>query len=380
MRLPRNLCAGVRALLKKRGCDAELDEELRGFLESVQLKKMQSGLSGNEALREARMEMGSIESVKEGVRSAGWETMVETLWQDLRYGLRMLRKSPGFTAVAVLTLALGIGANTAIFSVVNAVLLKSLPFRDAGQLVAISEAHPNIAEIGAPTADLRDWRAQSRSFEDLAAYSHHGFWNATMMVHGEPEEVHGSIVTHNLFPLLGIVPAIGRNFLGEEDALGRGAVAILSGEIWKTRFGGDPKIIGQPLVLDGKNFTVVGVLPAGIRFPGDVDVWVPLANMAKDDLTSRYYHALFVVGRLRPGVTVSEAGIEMAGIGERLSRAYPNTNRNIGVKVEALQDEYVAGLRSALIVLWCAVGLVLLIACANVASLLLARAASREGE
>jgi putative ABC transport system permease protein len=306
--------------------------------------------------------------------------MSEALWQDARYGARTLRKTPGLTALAVLTLALGIGANTAIFSVVDAVLLKSLPFRDATRLVAIAESHPSVAELAAPIPDFRDWQAQARSFEGLAAYGFADAFNPTLTGRGDPEQLRGAVVSQNLFPVLGIAPVIGRNFLPEEDQPGHGAVAILSGELWKSRFGADPSVIGQSIALDGNSYTIVGVLPPGMRFPQGADVWEPASNLPDAERTSRVHHLLFAIGRLRPGVSIAQARAEMAAIAAHLAAEYPATNRNFSVTLAPLQEKYVGGLRRALIVLWCAVGLILLIACANVACLSLARAASREAE
>jgi predicted permease len=260
------------------------------------------------------------------------------------------------------------------------VLLKSLPFRDASRLVAIAESPPTVAELGAPIPDFRDWQAQSQSFDGLAAYGFADAFNPTLTGRGDPEQLRGAVVSQNLFPVLGISPVIGRNFLPGEDQPGHGAVAILSGEIWKSRFGADPSVIGQSIALDGTSYTIVGVLPPGVRFPQNADVWEPTSNLPDAERTSRVHHLLFGIGRLRPGVTVAEARAEMTAIAAHLSAEYPATNRNFSVAVTPLQEKYVGGLRRALIVLWCAVGLILLIACANVASLLLARAASREGE
>lgn len=360
--------------------DRELAAELEAHVQMHIEDNLCAGMSPEEARRQALLKLGGLEQTKERYRDQRGFVWLESVLQDVRFGLRMLRKNPGFTTVAVLTLALGIGANTAIFSIVDAVLLRSLPFRDPGRLVAISETHPSMPEIGAAVADFEDWRTESHSFEGLAAYNLTSLAHATLIVHGEPQEVHGAIISHDLFRLLGITPSMGFNFSSQDDVLDNGHVAILSNEIWRTRFDADPKILGQLVTVNQRPYTVVGVLPAGLRFPQDTDVWIPLGNLDQDDRTNRFYHPLFAIGRLRPGVNLWKARAELAGIAAQLAGAYPQTNHDIGVKVEPLLQTYLGGLREYLLILWAAVGLVLLIACANVASLLLARATSREGE
>jgi predicted permease len=376
----RFLRSSWRLLFHRNEIDGELDDEVRSHLALTTDQKIADGMNPEEARRTAQVELGGVEQVKERVREARATAWFDTLLQDIRFGLRMLRKNPGFTTVAVLTLALGIGANSAFFSLVDAVLLRSLPFRDAGRLVAISETHPSIPNIGASVADFDDWKVDAHSFEGLGVYDPTTLAHSVLMARGEPEELEAAIVSHDLFPLLGIRPAAGRNFLVREDALGNGQVAILSNRMWKIEFGGKPGILGSSITMNSKAYTVVGILPPGIRFPQNVDVWLPLGNLDEEDRATRFYHPLFVIGRLRSGVTVSEARSELAGIAERLATAYPRTNHEIGVSLQPLLDTYVGGLGRYLLILWTAVVLVLLITCANVASLLLVRATTRERE
>ena len=370
----------ARDLFHVKQSERELDAELRFDITQRVEANLRAGMTREEAERSAHREFGGADLAKEECRDARGVRWLQDAGQDVRFGLRLLRKNPGFTIVAVLTLALGIGANTAIFSVVDAVLLRSLPFRDAGRLVAISETHPSIPEIGGSAADIADWSAQSHTLSEIAAYNVTRVLNSTLIVSGGAEDVHAAIISHNLFSLLGIVPAIGRTFFPQEDVLGNGPVAILSGEIWKNGFASDPNILGRPILLNQQPYTVVGVLPAEIRFPQNVDVWIPLGNLDKDNLTNRLYHPLFAIGRLSAGASLADVRGEMAGIAARLAKAYPQSNHNIGVKVEPLLEKYVGGLRGALLILWGAVGLILLISCANVASLTLARSTNREVE
>jgi predicted permease len=380
MSLTTKIRMWTRDLLHVKQSERELDAELYFDIAQRVEANVRAGMTREEAERGARREFGGIDVTKEECRDTRGVRWLQDAGQDVRYGFRILRKNPGFTIVAVLTLALGIGANTAIFSVVDAVLLRSLPFRDANRLVAISETHAALPELGASAADFADWRAQAHSLKELAAYNLTSIPQSTLVVNGDAQEVRGVIISNNLFPLLGISPALGRNFLPEEDKLGNGPVAILSGEIWKTSFASDPNIIGRPVVLNQQTYSVVGVLPLNVRFPQSADIWLPLGNLTKDEFTNRFYHSMFAIARLNDGANIQEARTELDGIATQLAAAYPSSNTGFGVKVEPLLQKYVGGLRSALLILWGAVGMVLLIACANVASLLHARSANREPE
>jgi putative ABC transport system permease protein len=301
-----------------------------------------------------------------------------TLLQDVRFGVRTLAKRPGFALVAVLTLALGIGANTAIFSVVNAVLLRPLPFRDAERLVIVYEKTQSVPQDYISVPNLEDYRAGSRSFEGFATYVPQSV-NLTG-AGKEPERVVGAFVTSSFFDVVGVGLARGRAFLPEDDAPGGGQVVILAHELWQRRFGADPEVIGKSLTFNGEPYTVVGILPEDFRYPTLApDVLLP-AQKWPNYKVARSAHNCWVVGRLKPGVTREAAEAELRAIARRLEEAYPEDNRGRGVEVVGLQEDTVGGTRPALLVLLSAVGLILAIACANIANLLLARGAARRRE
>ena len=302
-----------------------------------------------------------------------------TLLQDVRYGLRGLWRSRGFTLVAVCSLALGIGANTAIFSLVNAVMFKPLPLSEPERLALVWEEVPAIGAVRDSPApgNYSDWKAQNRVFEDMAAFSWLSF---NLTGDGEPEKLSAYGVTANAFPLLGVRPALGRNFLAEEDRPGAGKVVILSHALWRRRYGGEPGILGRQILLDGEQHTVVGVMPAGFQFlQSYIGLWVPAA-LSQEELARRDLHYLTVVARLRPGVTHGQAAADIAAITERIALTDPDQSAGLKSSVVPLREQLTGGVRRPLLMLVAAVGFVLLIACANIANLLLARAAGRRKE
>ncbi|MGH7614215.1 MAG: ABC transporter permease, partial [Gemmatimonadales bacterium] len=301
---------------------------------------------------------------------------MDALLQDLRYAMRTLVKSPGFTVVAVLTLGLGIGANAQVFTSVNALLLRPYPYRDPGSLVAVRTEKPSDGitadEVSYP--NFVDWRAESRSFEDLAAHS-----GRTLNVAGgdEPELVRGEQISAGMFRLLGVTPSLGRDFLEADGQPGAPRVVLLSHSLWQRRFGGDQRILGQAIQLNGVPTTVVGVMSQGFGFPGSRELWVPLQL---DPASGRGNQWLEVVGRLRPGATPAQAQAEVEGIAQRLAERYPDTNRGWSASVVPLREHEIGEYRPVLYIMMGAVAFVLLIACANVANLQLARAATRQRE
>jgi putative ABC transport system permease protein len=377
----RNITSGLRSLFRRERVEGELDEELNDFLEMAAEEKMKDGMSRKEALRAVRLERGSVEISKEAVRAAGWESFVETCWQDLRYGVRTLRKNPAFTAVVILTLALGIGANTAIFSVVYTVLLKALPYPQADRLVMVYENvdlpnYQNKRNTPSP-GNFSDWMAQNSVFESMAAYTNRSF-NVTGT--GEPLRVEGERVSGGFFGSLQVNAALGCVFTAEEDRPGTSHVVVISDSLWRSRFASDPRVLGQKIFLDDQAYEIIGVTPPGFHFPDpDDQLWVPLA-LTSDELISRGSHYLEVFARLKPGVTLAQAQTEMNLIARRLTQLYPQSNTGQTVDIVPLQEDIAGPVRPALLVLVGAVTLVLLIVCANVANLLLARASVRHRE
>ncbi|MBC7932725.1 MAG: ABC transporter permease, partial [Rubrivivax sp.] len=301
--------------------------------------------------------------------------MMTTLWQDLRYALRTLAATPGFTLVAVVTLALGIGANTAIFSVVNAVLLRPLAYREPERLVHVFRTQPPISRAPISRPDFFEWRAQQQAFEQIAAY-HFVSFNLTGV--DEATRISGARITPEFFSLFGVNPERGRFLLPEDERAEAGRAAVIGYGLWQRRFGADPDVIGKVVTLNGAPYTIVGVAPRNFQFPGRSELWTPAALAESNQQRGNNY--LMAIARLKDGVSLSQAQAQMNQIAQSLAQAYPDSNANLSVAIIRLLEAQVGNIRPALLVLLGAVAVVLLIACVNVANLLLARASARQKE
>jgi putative ABC transport system permease protein len=371
----------VRSLLRRGRLDRELEDELRFHVDRQIAANLAAGMTPEQARSAALREFGGVEQVREectDMRNVSW---LQDFAQDVRYAFRLLLKSPGFTAIVVLTLALAIGANTAIFSVVYSVLLEPLPYRNPSQLVVLNETNPKVGTVSVSYPNFLDWRAQSRSFSQMADVNQVGFNLAGIT---QPESISGYAVSPNFLPMLGVHPHLGRDFEPSEEKTGSAPVVLLSYSLWQSHFGADPSAVGRTITLDGKSFTIIGVLPANFRSFDKTDVIEPIgvwATSHKDEIIERGDRGDSVVmGRLSPGVTLAQARADMDRIAAQLAKEYPLSNDECGVKLQAIRDVFVGDLRRAILVLFGAVLFVLLIACANVANLFLVRGAARTKE
>jgi predicted permease len=377
------LMARLRALFRRESVLRDIEEELRVHVEMETEMNIRRGMPPNEARAAALKSFGNVGRNTElgyDIRGGGW---LETLWQDLRFGARMLLKQPGFSLIALLTLALGIGANTAIFSVVNAVLLRPLPYREAERIVAIQELSKEGERKQVTPANFLDWRAQQTTFASLAAISTR---RANLALTAEAERIDLAVVSANFFDVFGLRAERGRLFAAADEQAGHAPVVVVSHSLWQSRFGGANDLVGRNVTLDGKSYTVVGIAPQGFQYPGETEAWLPPLRLAPEsnermDVTQvRGFGYLSAVALLKPGVSLAQAAGEMETITARLRRQYPDTNNPRFNRVVSLRKHLVGETDTMLWLLFGAVCFVLLIACANVANLSLVRAAARQKE
>jgi len=365
----------LRNLFRKQQVESQLDDEVRAYVDLLTDEKMAAGLSAGEARRTALAEAGGVEQVKQAVRDGRAGAHLELLWQDVRFGMRQLLRNPGFTLAAVAALALGIGANTAIFTVVNAVLLKPLTYPNADRIVEFLSTSPSGSINWATIPKFHNWQQQTSVFKEVAAYDWTG--PGFNIAGDRPEQIHGIHVTEGYFRVFGAPVILGRTFTPQEDAPNGGKVVVLSYSLWQRKFGGNPAAIGKSLLLGNEPYTIVGVLGKEFVSDPEADIWLPFQFEPVSDNMNSFFQA---AGLLKPGVTLAAANTQLKVAAAEFHRAYPKESPGRGFAVEPLRDKIVGAARPMLLVLLGACSLVLLIACANVANLLLVRATGRKRE
>lgn len=379
MEFLRIACRRIKALFKSKTIENDMDREMRAHLDLLVEEYEHTGMSPEEARLAASRRFGNLCRIKEHGRQIRGAGILEDLLRDTRYGVRNLCRTPGFTVTVVLTLAIGIGANTALFSVIDRLLLRPLPYPQSEQIMMVYESLPllKLDRAVASPANWLDWQRESRSFEVLAAWRANGM---TLTGAGEPERLTGQNVSAEFFDLLRVQPAQGRTFTMDDDQPGAHRVVVLSDAFWRRRFGGDPNVIGRMIELDANSYEIVGVMPPGFRFVApDIDYWAPYGLNRTQDWRRNGGRFINVVGRLKPSVTQPAAQAEMAGIAKQLSAAY-TFNRDTSVAVVPLREALTGEVKGSLLMLFAAVGILVLIACFNVAGMLLARSAARRQE
>jgi len=378
MNIFRHLLAGLKELVRRDKTESELTEELNSYLQNAAEAKVRAGATPEEALRSARLELGGVETVKHEVRAVGWETALEVFLQDVRYGMRMWLKAPLFTVVALATIAIGIGANTAIFTLVDAILLRPLPYPEPQRLlVAGTHLRGGSGVELISTADFLAWRDRQQSFENIAVVDRSGS-NFALSGMGPPERIPGVRVSANFFSVFGVAPLKGRGFRPQEDRPGAPGVVVLSEKFWRDHLDSDPEVLGRTLTLDGKQHTIISVMPAAFSFPPrkPAAMW---ANLTLSPPAGRPPYALLAFGRFKPGISPRTAEAELNEITAQVTAQYPNSDDLVAV-TEPMKEWMVSDISTALLVLLGAIGLLLLIVIVNVTNLLLARATARQSE
>jgi predicted permease len=374
----RALAARLRGLWGKRRAERELDDEIEAHLRLLAERYVRRGMTEAEAASAARRQFGNMTLLKEANREMRGIRFTEMFYQDVRYGLWMLRRNPGFAAIAIITLALGIGSNTVIFSVFQSVVLAPLPYDDPERLVMIWPRNHRGFHVFVSGPDFQDWKRSSRSFDRISGIR---WQDHDLTSPGPAEHINGRQVSTDFFSTLGVKLALGREFSAEEDQHGGAPVVVISDSLWKNRFGGRPDAMGKPITMDGISYTVVGILPSGFRFIADADVYTPLGQLDPMVMNDRALHGgILCIGRLKQDVNADQSQADMRAIQNGLNQLYPDANTGLSVDVVSLKQEIVGEADEKLLPLLGAVALVLLIACANVANLLLARSAARNGE
>lgn len=374
----RVLAAKLKGTFHPSNVEQELGDELHTHLDILTQEYIRRGMNAEEARRQAILKLGNGLRIREELRRQAGLPFFEVLMQDLRYGLRMLRKSPAFAAIAIVTLALGIGANTAIFSVVNGVLLRPLPYEDPGRLVNVFNTAPSrdLDSFGASPPDFRTLRERNQTLASLSALSMN-FFNLTGSA--QPERLRAAVVSAEYFTTLSVKPVVGRSFLPNEEQWGSHHVVILSDGFWRTHLNADPNIQGKTLTLNGERYDVVGIMPSSFYTAEAPQLWAPMAFKPKDPYDSHNNYYLKLLGRLKPGATREQARLDLNGIMTTIAQQFPE-NKGIGAGLQPLRDQWLGDVRLPLMILLCAVSFVLLIACVNLANLMLARSAARQKE
>jgi predicted permease len=382
MRQLRALWTRFCGMFGRARAEDEFSAELESHLQMHIEDNLRFGMSAEEARRDALIKLGGIEQTKQAHREREGLPWLDIIWQDIRFGMRMLRKNPRFTAIAVLTLTLGIGANTAIFSIVNGVLLNPLPFPHPEQLIFLHESKPNFETGSISLPNFQDWRKDNHTFSTISAFRGYYFGLTGM---GPAEQLDGQFMTSDFFETLGVKPILGRTFTRAEELPGSGPVVIISQGLWQRKFGSSPDVLGKGIMLEGKNYTIIGVVPASFRISvfnlRNRDVYVPIGQWKNPVLNNRDAGlGIRAIARLKPGVSIEQAKADMQRVTANLTRAFPDVDKDVSAKLIPLKEQMVGDVRPLLMVLLAAVGFVLLIACVNVASLMLARFTGRMRE